>query len=72
MGVTPYAAIQAQSFRTPGYSETEINGGGFGLAYCAQRTEPAANWAPASTASWRSIPALCSRCARGSPGRTTG
>ena len=25
--------MQAQSFRTPGYSETDTNGGGFGLAY---------------------------------------
>ena len=32
-GMTPYAAIQAQSFRTPGYSETDANGGGFGLSY---------------------------------------
>jgi autotransporter-associated beta strand protein len=32
-GVTPYAAIQAQSFRTPGYSEVDGSGGGFGLAY---------------------------------------
>ena len=32
-GVTPYAAIQAQSFRTPGYSETDITNGGFGLSY---------------------------------------
>ena len=32
-GITPYAAIQAQSFRTPGYSETDTNGGGFGLSY---------------------------------------
>ena len=32
-GLTPYAAIQAQNFRTPGYSETDVNGGGFGLAY---------------------------------------
>ena len=32
-GVTPYAAIQAQSFRTPGYSETDTTGGGFALAY---------------------------------------
>ncbi|MEA2961749.1 MAG: hypothetical protein QOI46_1847, partial [Alphaproteobacteria bacterium] len=31
--VTPYAAVQAQSFRTPGYSEVDVNGGGFGLAY---------------------------------------
>ena len=30
MGLTPYGAVQAQAFRTPGYSET---GGGFALAY---------------------------------------
>ena len=35
-GVTPYAAIQAQSFRTPSYSETDANGGGFALAYNAR------------------------------------
>jgi autotransporter-associated beta strand protein len=33
VGVTPYAAVQAQSFRTPGYSEVDTSGGGFGLAY---------------------------------------
>jgi uncharacterized protein YhjY with autotransporter beta-barrel domain len=33
VGVTPYAAVQAQSFRTPGYSEIDGSGGGFGLAY---------------------------------------
>jgi autotransporter-associated beta strand protein/T5SS/PEP-CTERM-associated repeat protein len=32
-GVTPYAAIQAQSFRTPTYSEIDVNGGGFALGY---------------------------------------
>ena len=32
-GITPYAAIQAQSFHTPGYSETDTNGGGFALAF---------------------------------------
>jgi outer membrane autotransporter protein len=35
-GVTPYAAIQAQNFRTPGYAETDTNGGGFALAYNAR------------------------------------
>ena len=35
-GITPYAAIQAQSFRTPSYSETDANGGGFALAYNAR------------------------------------
>ena len=32
-GLTPYAAIQAQNFSTPSYSETDVNGGGFALAY---------------------------------------
>ena len=32
-GITPYAAIQAQRFRTPSYSESDTNGGGFGLAF---------------------------------------
>src|SRR3981081_4929188 len=35
-GLTPYAAIQAQSFRTPSYSETDTNGGGFALAYSSR------------------------------------
>ncbi len=32
-GLTPYAAIQAQNFRAPSYSETDLNGGGFALAF---------------------------------------
>ena len=32
-GVTPYAALQAQDFHTPSYSETDLTGGGFGLSY---------------------------------------
>jgi uncharacterized protein with beta-barrel porin domain len=35
IGITPYAALQAQAFRTPSYSETDLNGGGFGLSYAA-------------------------------------
>jgi uncharacterized protein with beta-barrel porin domain len=35
IGITPYAAIQAQNFRTPTYSETDLSGGGFGLSYAA-------------------------------------
>ena len=35
-GLTPYAALQAQSFRTPGYRETDVTGGGFALAYDAR------------------------------------
>jgi len=32
-GLTPYAAIQAQSFHTPSYNESDLNAGGFGLAF---------------------------------------
>jgi outer membrane autotransporter protein len=32
-GLTPYAAIQSQRFHTPGYSETDLNGGGFALGF---------------------------------------
>ena len=35
IGVTPYAALQVQDFHTPGYSETDLTGGGFGLSYAA-------------------------------------
>jgi autotransporter-associated beta strand protein/T5SS/PEP-CTERM-associated repeat protein len=35
-GLAPYAAIQAQSFRTPTYSETDLNGGGFALGYAGR------------------------------------
>jgi outer membrane autotransporter protein len=31
--LSPYAAIQAQDFHTPSYSETDSAGGGFGLSY---------------------------------------
>ena len=32
LGVTPYAALQAQDFHTPAYSESDVTGGGFGLS----------------------------------------
>jgi uncharacterized protein with beta-barrel porin domain len=35
LGVTPYAALQTQLLHTPGYSETDLSGGGFGLDYGA-------------------------------------
>jgi len=35
-GVTPYAALQAQLFQTPNYSEADLTGGGFGLSYAAK------------------------------------
>jgi outer membrane autotransporter protein len=31
--LTPYAAIQSQTFHTPSYNETDLNAGGFALAY---------------------------------------
>lgn len=33
VGITPYAAVQAQAFHTPTYSETDLTSGGFGLTY---------------------------------------
>ena len=33
--VTPYAAVQAQAFHTPAYSESDITSGGFGLSYAS-------------------------------------
>jgi fibronectin-binding autotransporter adhesin len=35
LGVIPYAALQAHSFHTPSYSETDVTGGGFALSYNA-------------------------------------
>lgn len=35
-GISPYAALQAQSFHTPTYSETDLSAGGFGLNYNAR------------------------------------
>lgn len=35
LGVSPYAAVQAQAFHTPAYSETDVTGGGLGLNYAA-------------------------------------
>jgi outer membrane autotransporter protein len=35
-GVSPYAAVQAQSFHTPSYSETDLTSGGFGLSFAAR------------------------------------
>jgi len=32
-GLTPYAAIQAQSFHTPSYTETDLTSGGFALGF---------------------------------------
>jgi outer membrane autotransporter protein len=34
-GFTPYGALQVMTIHTPTYSETDVTGGGFGLAYNA-------------------------------------
>ena len=56
--LTPYAAIQAQSFHTPGYSETDLTAGGFALGYNARAASDtrSANWARASTGCCCSTP----------------
>jgi outer membrane autotransporter protein len=36
VGVTPYAALQAQAFHAPAFSETDQTGGGFALSYGSQ------------------------------------
>jgi outer membrane autotransporter protein len=41
LGVTPYAAVQAQGFHTPAYSETDLTGGGFALSYAARNATDA-------------------------------
>jgi len=35
-GVAPYAALTAQEFRTPAYSEMDVSGGGFALAFASR------------------------------------
>jgi uncharacterized protein with beta-barrel porin domain len=58
-GLTPYAAVQAQSFHTPAYSETDATGGGFALGYMAAtatdtRTELGSRFDSLTT--WGGIP----------------
>jgi autotransporter-associated beta strand protein/YVTN family beta-propeller protein len=36
IGITPYAALQAQSFHTPRYSESDVTVGSFGLAFASR------------------------------------
>jgi autotransporter-associated beta strand protein len=59
IGVTPYAALQAQDLHTPVYSETDLTGGGFGLAYNAMnatdtRSELGARFDDLTT--WGAVP----------------
>jgi uncharacterized protein with beta-barrel porin domain len=41
LGVTPYAAVQAQEFSAAGFSETDVSGGGFGLNYASKQASDA-------------------------------
>jgi len=36
VAVTPYGAVQVQAFVTPGYSESDPSGGGFGLTFASR------------------------------------
>jgi autotransporter-associated beta strand protein/T5SS/PEP-CTERM-associated repeat protein len=61
--VTPYAAVQAQNFHTPTYSETDITGGGFGLTYNARnatdtRSELGARFDRLFLLNWNAVLAL--------------
>jgi autotransporter-associated beta strand protein/T5SS/PEP-CTERM-associated repeat protein len=72
-GLTPYAAIQAQSFHTPFYNESDLNAGGFGLAFNSRnatdtRTELGARFDRLLLLN----PRPRSRFARAWLGRTTG
>ena len=41
IGLAPYAAVQAQGFHTPAYTETDVTNGGFGLAFNAMAASDA-------------------------------
>src|SRR5262245_41035278 len=72
-GITPYAAIQAQNFHTPGYTEAGLIPMALrSVSMAATPPTQGASWARASTGFWRSIPMRYWRCAAGSPGRMTG
>jgi outer membrane autotransporter protein len=68
--VTPYAAVQAQSFHTPTYSETDYSGGVFGLTYNAHnatdtRSELGARFDKQILLNWNSVLALRGKLAWG-------
>jgi uncharacterized protein YhjY with autotransporter beta-barrel domain len=61
--LTPYAAVQAQNFHTPTYSETDVTGGGFGLTYNARnatdtRSELGARFDKQILLNWSAVLAL--------------
>jgi uncharacterized protein with beta-barrel porin domain len=64
-GLTPYAAIQSQTFHTPSYNESDLNAGGFGLAFNSRTaTDTRSELGGASTGCCCSTPRPRSRYAR--------
>jgi outer membrane autotransporter protein len=66
--ITPYAAVQAQNFHTPAYSETDYSGGSFGLSYNAQnasdtRSELGTRFDRLILLNWNAVLALRGRVA---------
>jgi outer membrane autotransporter protein len=66
--ITPYAAVQAQNFHTPTYSETDITGGGSGLTYASRnatdtRSELGARFDRPILVNWNAVLALRARIA---------
>jgi uncharacterized protein with beta-barrel porin domain len=62
-GLTPYAAVQAQNFHTPTYSEADVSGGGFGLTYNSRnatdtRSELGARFDRPFLLNWNAVLAL--------------
>src|SRR5436190_2287864 len=65
-GITSYAAIQAQSFHTPGYTETDAIANGFALTFNGRdatdtRSEPGTRLGPVRAASTNATLALRAR-----------
>jgi outer membrane autotransporter protein len=66
--VMPYAAVQAHSFHTPTYSESDYSGGVFALTYNAHtatdtRSELGARFDRAILMNWNAVLALCGKVA---------
>ena len=71
-GVTPYAAVQLQYFRTPSYSETDLSGGGLGANYGATDGTDTRSELGARSTPCRLSPTCRSFCAREPPGPMIG
>jgi len=66
--ITPYAAVQAQNFHTPSYSETDVTGGGAGLTYASHnatdiRSEVGARFDKPILVNWNAVLALRAKLA---------